>query len=159
MADESIMLNAKATYRTLCDMFEKIGWKCQKNDERMIVECRVSGDDLPFDVKMIVDEDIEQVILLSPMPFKIAEDKRIDLALAVSFVNNRLVNGCFDYDFCDGGIFFRISACFDGCKLSVDALEYLLRCACGTIDDYNDKFLMISKGMLSLEDFMKKENN
>jgi hypothetical protein len=42
-------------------------------------------------------------------------------------------------------------------ELGFETIRYLIFCACATIDKYNDKFLMIAKGMLSLEQFMESE--
>ena len=41
--------------------------------------------------------------------------------------------------------------------LGEELFNYMVMLAAGTVDDYNDKFLMISKGMWSIEDFLKWE--
>ncbi|MCQ2540107.1 MAG: YbjN domain-containing protein [Acetatifactor sp.] len=157
MADEKL-LKAQTVYATLCGMLDKRGWKYDREDEKLTISCKARGEDLPMDIRMIVDVKRSLVMLLSHMPFVVPEDKRIDLAIAISVVNNRLIDGSFDYDIRDGHIFFRQTASYLDSEIADTALSYMLSCSCGTIDDYNDKFLMIGKGMLSLEKFMEEKN-
>ncbi|MBR6742530.1 MAG: hypothetical protein IKM09_03700, partial [Clostridia bacterium] len=98
-------------------------------------------------------------MLISHMPFVIHEDKRLDVAIAVTALNNRLVDGCFDYDIKSGHMFFRMTNSFIDSRLDEEVFAYMLFCACKTIDDYNDKFLMLDKGMLSLEQFLSSLDN
>ena len=39
-------------------------------------------------------------------------------------------------------------------KISEEVFAYMLYCSCQTIDEYNDKFLMLAKGMISIEQFL-----
>ena len=87
--------------------------------------------------------------------FNVPEEKRLDMALAVSIVNNRLVDGSFDYDVMRGALLFRMTTSFIESTLSETAFEYMLFCSCGTIDEYNDKFLMLCKGLMPVEKFLE----
>ncbi len=64
-------------------------------------------------------------------------------------------DGCFDYDVHDGSILFRMTTSWRGGAISDDVFEYLMMVACRTIDEYNDKLLMISKGVMSVDDLYK----
>ena len=81
------------------------------------------------------------------------------MAIAVSAINNVLVNGCFDYIIADGHMFFRMTNSFIESQLGADLFKYLLYCSCQTIDEYNDKLLMVAKGMISIEQFLKSLND
>ena len=106
-----------------------------------------------------VDADRMLVMLLSLVPFTIQEDKRLEVAIAVSAINNALVDGCFDYDITSGRMFFRMTNSFIESQLGEDLFSYMLFCSCQTIDEYNDKLLMVSKGMLPIEQFLKSMND
>lgn len=43
---------------------------------------------------------------------------------------------------------------YRGSKLGDGLFQYMIGCACVTVDKYNDKFLAISKGYLSINDFI-----
>lgn len=158
MADETKMISAKNTYNALCKALDNRGWKYTKHEDDLVVSFGVSGDDLPMDIVMMVDAERQVVRLLSRMNFKMTEEKRVDGALAVCIANYGMVDGCFDYDVSDGAITFRIVSSFRDTTLGDELLQYMISCACAMIDGYNDKFLAISKGLMSIEDFIAKEN-
>lgn len=157
MTDAEKLTKAKATYATLCSALDKGEWHYEKDEEELTIECGYRGEDLPIDLIIRVDADRQLVSLLSQMSFKIKEDKRLDVAVAISYINYGMVHGCFDYDINTGGIFFRMSNSFVDSTLSEKVFMYMLICACKTVDEYNDKFLMLSKGMLSLEQILEAE--
>lgn len=154
MSDAKKLEQAKATYGTVCSAFDSLEWKYKKDEENLKIECGVRGDDLPIELVIKVDAERQVVMFISHIPFVIQEDKRLDIALAVSAVNNLMVDGCFDYDVSSGHIFFRMTNSFIESNLGADVFRYMLVCSCQTVDEYNDKFLMVSKGMLSIEQFM-----
>lgn len=154
MAEFKSPARAEVTFRTLCQTLDKNDWHYKKDEAEMTVKCGARGDDLPMDLNIQVDAERMLVILVSHLPFVIQEDKRLDVAVAVSAINNVLVDGCFDYDVVEGHMFFRMTNSFIESILGVDVFEYMLYCSCQTIDEYNDKFLMLSKGMMSIEQFL-----
>ena len=156
--DEKKMKQAMSVYETICRALESEDWKYTRDDEKLVINCKARGEDLPLDLYFIVNPGAQVVSLISPMPFKIAEDKRVDLALAVCMVNDNLVNGCFDYNIANGNINFRMVSSFCESILSEKLFLYMLLVSAHTVDDYNDKFLMISKGMMSLEQLAEWEN-
>ncbi len=130
----------------------------ESHDEDLVIYLTVHGEDLPQPtiIRVLEKKDIVQVI--SPIPARIPEDKRVDAAIAVAIANYGIVNGSFDYDMSDGEIRFRITQSFDGADMSDDTVLYLLACAFTTTDHYNDRFFMLGKGLMTLEQFMDKEN-
>lgn len=157
MTDAEKLTKAKATYATLCSALDKDDWHYEKDEEKLTIECSARGEDLPIDLVVQVDAGRQLVSLLSPMSFEIKEDNRLDVAVAISYINNMLIHGCFDYNINTGKIHFRMPNSFVDSTLGEEVFLYMLYCACKTVDEYNDKFLMLSKGMLSLEQFLEAE--
>lgn len=145
---------AKAVFAALCHALDRHEWRYKKDEGKLSIKCGAQGDDLPMDITVEVDADRMLVMLISHMPFVIQEDKRIEAAVAVSAVNNALADGCFDYDVTSGDIFFRMTNSFIDSLLGEDVFSYMLFCSCKTIDEFNDKFLMLGKGLLSVEQFL-----
>lgn len=148
---------ALKTFETICAMLDAREWKYDRDDENMRIICRVTGEDLPVDVVFLVQEKQQVVTLLSPLPFKMAEEKRVDGALAVAVANYGLINGTFDYDLRDGEIRFRMVSSFLESDLNAELFAYMLICSVSTVDDYNDKFMMLNKGLMTLEQFIEAE--
>lgn len=149
---------AQGVYQTICDMLDSINFHYDRHDEDLVITLTVNGDDIPMNMIFSVDAEREVVRLFSPMPFKTEEDKRTEMALAVAIANYGLINGSFDYDLSDGEIRFRVTASYRDSILGKDLFRYMISIASSTTDDYNDKFLMLNKGMLSLEQFAAGES-
>lgn len=153
MSDEKLE-RAQKVYETLCATLDKHEWHYQKNEERLSIECGAQGEDLPMEITIRVDAERQLIMLLSHLPFIISEDKRLDVAIATSIANNGLVDGSFDFDITDGHMFFRMTSSFIESDIGSELFTYMLMVSCHTIDEYNDRFLMLGKGMMSIQDFI-----
>lgn len=153
MADEKIK-QANIVYRTLCKALDEREWKYGEHPEDLVITFTYTGEDIPMEFVMAVDADRQIVRMLSRLPFKFPSDKRVDGAVATSYINYKLADGSFDYDYTTGEILFRLTATFIESIISGDLLWYMVVCACGTVDEYNDKLLMVAKGMLPIEQFI-----
>ena len=157
MDDAMKKQQAQKMYKIFCQALDADDWKYKEKPD-MTIESGARGEDLPIDLLIKVKENLQVVTIFSPMGYKIPEDKRLDVAMGICVVNNKLVHGNFDFDFATGSIIYRMVSSFNNFLLSQDIYKYMLYCTCQTVDEYNDKFLMLGKGMLSLEDFIKAEN-
>ncbi len=152
MSDENEMKRAQAVYNSLCEMLDERGWKYDKYDEKLTIRLDTRGEDLEIEIYNEVDSGRQLVSLLSQMPFAIPEDRRSALAVAVCQANNGMVDGSFDYDYIKGNILFRLTSSYRESLISKNLLEYMLMCACFTIDHYNDKFLTVAKNEMTADE-------
>lgn len=157
MADENKIKQAKTVYNTLCKALDSKKWKYQGHPEDMVVTFTSTGDDIPMEFVVFIDSDRQLVRMLSRLPFKFPEDNRVDGAVATSYINYKLADGSFDYDYSTGEVTFRLTATFIDSLISEDLLLYMVACACYTVDDYNDKLLMVAKGMLPIDRFISED--
>ncbi len=151
------MEKAVKTYNTLCEMLDDLDFKYERRDEKLSIVTGVQGDDFPIKLHVRVNPEKEIVSLFSFMPFTVEESKRVDLALAICAANYGLADGSFDFDLSDGTIMFRLTTSFLGSDLGKELFVYMVLVSTKTIDNYNDKFFMIAKGMLSVQDFIESE--
>jgi len=101
----------------------------------------------------------EYVSFFSKLPFNVEEDKRIDVALAICAVNYWLADGSFDYDLSDGSILFRLTSSYKESTLGEALFEYMVVVSAATVDNYNDKFFMMSKGMMTYQQFIEAHDD
>ena len=104
-----------------------------------------------------VDADKELIRLFSQLPFAFSEDKRVEGAVAVCVANQGMVNGRFEYDVTDGTLFHKVAVCYRGIQIETELIDYIMRLGMGMVDKYNDRFFALSKGYISIGDFIKKE--
>ena len=152
------MAKAQEIFDALVNMLDTRDWKYEKFEEDLVIKAGIKGEDLPIELIVVVKPKNQVVQLLSRLPFQIPEEKRVDAAIAICVANNGLVDGSFDYDISEGDITFRLTCSYRESYLSADLFEYMLLVSAGTIDDYNDKFFMIGKNMMSVQQFMEQEN-
>jgi hypothetical protein len=157
--EEREMKQAMAVYETICHTLESRDWKFTREEEKLVIRCGARGEDLPMDLVIIVNPKAQVVSLFSPMPYRVKEDKRVETALAICEANNGLINGSFDFDLSNGAIHFRIVTAYRESILSEELFDYMIMISANTVDVYNDKFLMISNGMLSFEQFLEWDEN
>lgn len=156
MIDEKKMEAAQQVYRTLCAALDNRQWTYGKEEEELLVRFSVNGEDLPMRFIIVVDAERQQVRLLVAMPFAMSEDKRVEGAIAVCAVSGHLADGSFDYDIAEGRILYRQVASYAGSQVGEGLFQYLISCACQTVDEYNEQFLALDKGLISIADFIDK---
>lgn len=154
MLDEKAMASAKTVYKTLCDALDHREWHYQKDEDKLTVQFGVNGDDIPMQLLIIVDAERKLIRLMSPLPFKMSEDKRVEGAIATCVATYGMADGSFDYDFSSGQIIFRMTSSFRESLIGENLFQYMLSFSCAVVDKYNDKFLAIDKGLLSINDFI-----
>lgn len=158
MDKEKMQAKSKEVFATLCRALDQEEWHYEKNEEELTVECGAKGDDFPIELKIKVDSTRYLVLVASSLAFTIPEEKRFDLAVASTYVNERLVNGSFDMNLGSGSMHFRMANSFIGCDISEDVFLYMIYTTCNTVDQYNDRFFLLCKNMITLEQFLEKAN-
>lgn len=155
MSDENKTEKAASMYKTLCDALDEKEMHYDKKPDDLVVTFVLSGEDIPMTVVAAIDADRQLVRVFSALPFCFAEDKRLEGAIATCQANYCLADGNFDYNYNDGRVIFRLTSCYRDSLISKELFWYMIACLGYTVDKYNDKFLLISKGSLSIDEFVK----
>lgn len=156
MSDDKKLKNAQNVYKTLCAMLDEKELKYEKHEDDLVVSFILGGDDIPMQFVLKVDAERQLIRLLSPIPAIFEGDKKIEGAIATCQANYGIADGSFDYDYRQGKILFRMTSSYIDSLISKDVFEYMVAVAGYTVDEYNDKFFMLSKGQLPIEAFFKK---
>jgi len=159
MSEIKDMEQAKNVFETLCSAFDNRNWHYKKDEEQLAIECKPHSEDLPIELTMKVDAERMLVSSFSHLPFEVKEDKRLDVAIAISAINYMLVDGSFDFDIKSGHIFYRMTNSYRESIIGEEVFTYLLQCSGAMIDEYNDKLLMLGKGMITIEQFLTSIQN
>lgn len=154
MPEEKYLKQANEMFKLFCEMLEENNWHYIKDEENLTIGCGAMGDDLPIAITVRIDIQKQLVYVMSKLPFTVPEDRRPALAVAVSQANNGMADGNFDFDYKNGNILFRITSSFCGSLIGKKLFEYMLMCACYIIDEYNDKFLLLTQNNMTVEDIL-----
>ena len=156
MSDDKKLKNAKAVYNTLCKMLDGKNVRYDKHPEDLVITFTMRGDDLPMYFILNIDAKRDLIRLVSPIPVVFEGDKLLEGAIATSQANYYMADGSFDIDLKTGKVYFRMTSSYLDSLISEELFEYMVAVAGYTIDEYNDKFLMLSKGNISIKEFFKK---
>ena len=158
MANEKELELGKKIYEDLCQGLDTQDWKYDRHDEDLTITMGMRGDDLPVEIIARVNAAAQVVSIFSVLPVKVPDEKKVDIAMAICIANNGLVNGAFDLDLEKGRIVWRLCTTYRGSLLGNEAYHYMVVVSASTVDKYNDRFLMLAKGMIDLEKFVELEN-
>lgn len=155
--EKKVEKQAQEIFMRFCNYLKKVNWQFDTDttNGNFIILASARGEDLPMNLIVQVDPQRQLISLFSNMPFNMDKEKLLEGAVATSIINHLLADGSFDYDVHDGSILFRMTTSWRGGLISDEVFEYLMIVACKTIDDYNDKLLMISKGAMSVDELYK----
>ncbi len=129
----------------------KLNFEAKELEDRYMIKFNMSGDDIPMRYFIYVNPNHQIITLHSPMPVKFAPDM-IDLGCkAVCMINYRLTDGDFQIDVRDGEVLFNMSNSYAGSLISNEVFSYMLGMSINIVDEFNDKLLMLSKGMIDLD--------
>lgn len=157
MADTKDLATARGIFDNLCTAIEKRKWKYDKDASKLLVHFEVTGEDIPMKFIMMVIPGHQIINLISPMPFKMKENKRVEGAIATCIATYGLPDGCFDYNIDDGSIMLRLTASYRGSLIGEELFQYMISYGCAVVDKYNDQFMGLNAGMLSIDDIIAKE--
>ena len=149
---------AKRNYETLCELFDarKINYKRFDEDFSLLFSCQ--GDDLPMDIVSMFYHELDLYIMSSELPVTVPAEMSFNVASAVSYVNNLLIDGCFRFDISNGKISFRITNCYSDTDLSEQAFDYMNIITIKTVERFNDKFFALAKGIMDFKQFIEFVN-
>ena len=150
------MANASDVYQLFLKHFDEHDFRYEKNDADLVIKLTVQGEDLPQPTVIRVIEKANAVLIQSPMPFSVPEDKRTDMAVAITIVNYSMINGGFEMDLSNGMLSYKIAQGLFDEDFSEKTVEYMLTLTFGSTDRFNDKFFGLAMGMMTLEQFIEK---
>ena len=155
MADEMKLAKAQKAYAIICSALDQRNWHYNKDEDKFVTYFGVNGEDLPMQFIIRADEERQLIRLHSPLSFKIGEDKRVDGSVATNMMNYKMADGSFEYNLADGTIVFKMTASYHDTEISEDLIHYMIGCSCAMVDKYNDGLLALSKGIISINEFVQ----
>lgn len=156
MTEEERNEIATKLFFTIEELLPEIGVvNFDKDEDELTFNYTINGDDIPMDFNMRILPKVGLISLISPFSFVVKEENRMNAAIAVTAVNQFLLNGSFDMNLRTGNICFRINTCYEDENIDYDVLNYLVAVSVNTVDRYNDHILALAKDIITLKQFVK----
>lgn len=136
----------------------KLNFAQEELEDRFVIRFNMSGDDIPMRFFLYVNPNQRIITLHSPQPVKFPEDKMDIGCKAICAINYRLSDGDFQIDIRDGEVLFNMSNSYAGSLISDEVFNYMLGMSINIVDEFNDKLLMLSKGLIDLDTLLESLN-
>lgn len=125
----------EAIYKTLIDAFRSENYQYEKNDEKSLVLISFSGDDLPINMAISVNES--HIGISCYLPFKAPEGAFKDVVWKLNEINQSLSFGAFSIDPSDGIIQFRYGYIFTDADPSRELILSIVSMIVQTVDEHD----------------------
>lgn len=139
---------------TVKEAFGLLGFDYELDNDGATFCFKVTGEDLAIPGFINVYNRCYDV--KSYVPCDVGQDKMIDVILLCNYLNTLIPYGTVYYDTKPDAVIFRIEQFHDESLVSAEQVKIAVLTSLNIIDEFNDKFFMLVKGMISLEDAMKK---
>lgn len=143
---------ALTIYKYLCDFLDGRNYRYTKNDNDLLVQITMVGEDDPMQFYINVDDERALVIFRSFLPFRFKEERRIAGAIAVCNINYKVCDGMFNTDVRNGSLYFKLTTSFRDSIISQDVIEQMFELSCQMVDKYNDRLAAVNDGTLDPHD-------
>ncbi|MCC8173087.1 MAG: YbjN domain-containing protein [Odoribacter sp.] len=147
----------KAIYDSVCSVLDKMGLSYKKIEEDLAVLFGHRGEDMNHNLVIAVNVKQETIQLFEVLPFDINKEKATDVAVAICYVNDRILSGKFTYNM-EERLTFEVSQIFSGSLIGEKTIQRMILALAVTVEEYDDKFMALNKGYLKPEDFKIKND-
>lgn len=150
---------ADGVFRGIVSALNRRDWNFKSDEVERTISFGVRGNDLPVKLRIYVDMEEERIRIVSPMTFKMKEDKRVIGTMAVAVMNYALSVGAFSMNMADGEVVYILSTSYLDSTLTEDVYESMIDLTVNTVDNYNDRLFAMNMGLLDIDEFMSQETN
>ena len=146
---------AEAVYSTFRKVLDDMQVIYTEHKEDNVITFGYKGKDMNHDIIIFVNPESETFRIVERLPYDIPEDKIIDVALAASLVNSRLMIGGFTYAL-DEHLNFEVAQSYAGSLVGEAAIKKCLFAVFVCVEEYDDKFMALNKGYITIKEFMQE---
>lgn len=146
-----------AVRQQFIDWLGKMQWSFQEEEDEKayVFRFELHGEDFPIKLIVVFEKDMPRFSVLSGLPGSIPGEKRAEACSLLNLINDASDFGKITMNAANGNLRFRYCAFYDQCLLGDAFFKQVIYNCANYIDDFNDRLLMYSKGMVTAEDSMK----
>lgn len=152
MQGNDTIKQAKEIYEMWCNLLDEKDWPYEEDIKHLTLTCTVKGDDLPIPVAIIVATHPTITAIYSHLPFSISENRREAISMATCMANKKIYTGCFSIKHDSNILVYRLSHDYNINPINKEILNDMLMTSCCMVDMFNDKFFIINKKKISINE-------
>lgn len=134
----------QSVYQMVCQALKENDWTFAEHPEDLVVTTGAKGEKMPIPLIILVQRSMNTLSIYSELPFAVPEAVRERVAVAINLINYTIVNGCFDYNYSEGKIVFRIAQYVGESGITPNDIHHLIVTASVTVDRFNHRIFDIT---------------
>lgn len=144
-------------FETLKSALTKKDWNYHEIPGENAIISNATGEDFPINYIFRIDSERSGVVFKTDTIANFDKDRREIGAIATCIANHSLVYGHFDFDLATGNLHYTLFDSLFDSNVGEDFFLNIMSAAISVADRYNDRFLLLSKGLITIMDFSKLE--
>jgi hypothetical protein len=129
--------------------FAELGWPYQEQDDVPVLLSELEGPAGRWTFYAHVSSEHDVVVFYSVCPVIVPEERRVDAADFLTWVNHGLAHGNFELDFESGDVRFKTVMPLEGSRISADVVRNLVRANGIAVETYLDDLSALASGKLA----------
>ncbi len=154
MMNKQKELEAQNILQKFVELLDENELVYETSDDELAVSLAIKDGDFFAELYFIPHVENETVMMISPLDFNVPEERMRDMAVAVSYLNNHIVNGFFDYDIEDGKLSFRTTIPYQRSKISQTVLACSMLINFVSVREYHELLKDLARNQMSLNEFL-----
>jgi len=156
MNEEQKKMMGKKTFETIRKVLTDNEFKFGTDEENLVIETGITGEDLPMRMLIIVEPEAERVQIRIPMQFTCPKEKLAECAMLTCYVSNRLALGQYNLNVLTGDITYVNIIYYAGSLIAPEQYFHMIIGSFKAADIYNDKYMMVINNMMKVGDVINK---
>ena len=149
------MSYSRDIYKAIVDFLDADDWNYTFDSDKELIRTGVKLKNKLQNTRLLIDLRDDKYLVFATINLNVDESVREQMACLLTRINYKLIFGCFEMDFSDGEVRFRISVNCDGCLPSRSVVQDSIIIPAMMMEKYGDAILMVMMGFADAETAMR----
>lgn len=154
--EDIINETAQGFYELICKIANERGYESKEISGSLAIDIVVNTGNRVIRPFLSVDTKNECVRFSCYLNCLFPSQKHLDASVACSAVTMGVQYGAFDFNCNDNSVLFRAAVPYGSSQISRSAIEQMIDYSIATVDAYEQDFVDLKFGKITLEKFLEK---
>ena len=149
------MSYSRKIYKVITDFLDADDWNYTFDADKELIRTGVKLNNKLQNTRLLIDLRDDKYLVFATMNLRVEESARQEMANLLTRINYQLIFGCFEMDFSDGEVRFRMAVDCDDCLPSQAVVKDSIIIPEMMMEKYGDAILMVLMGFSNAENAMR----
>lgn len=155
MIEEGKQEKGRETYNTLCEVLSNIpGFRSTNDSRKLTIKGLYIKKDYTTLIDFIILPESELVLLEAPLRLFPQIDRIYALGVATCIASKTMYDGCFDFDFGNSRIIYKITYDYSTNPLNAEVINYMLDTTFLYYDNFNTPLIYVNQNKMTINEML-----